>query len=325
METPNRGIVFFGTPDFAVAQLEAIVHAGYSMTAVVTAPDKPAGRGKKISTSAVKDFALVHHLPLLQPLSLKDSQFLDELRSLQADLFVVVAFRMLPAEVWQMPELGTFNLHASLLPQYRGAAPINRAIMEGETVTGLTSFFINDKIDTGEIILNDTLSIGENETAGELHDRMALLGKKITLETISQIFSGSCKPYRQDVANVVQPLKSAPKIFRADCLIQWHAPMHQIHNQIRGLSPYPGAYTTIQDNHGRTIELKILRTSVAHGSAPDKAGTLLSDGHNALSIVLPDGILRVHHLQQAGKKAMAADEFVRGFQPGSKWKVPAFI
>lgn len=324
METPDRSIVFFGTPDFAVAQLEAIVDAGYSVAAVVTAPDKPAGRGKKISTSAVKNFALTHDLPLLQPVSLKDTQFLEELRSLQAALFVVVAFRMLPAEVWQMPDLGTFNLHASLLPQYRGAAPINRAIMEGETVTGLTSFFINDKIDTGEIILNDTLSIGKNETAGELHDRMALLGKHITIETISQIFSGSCKPYRQDVSSVSQPLKSAPKIFRADCLIQWRVPIQQIHNQIRGLSPYPGAYTTIQDEHGRNIELKILRTSVAHGSVPDKAGTLYSDGHDPLSIALPDGILRVHQVQQAGKKAMAADEFVRGFQPGGKWKLSAF-
>lgn len=324
METPDRSIVFFGTPDFAVAQLEAIVDAGYTVAAVVTAPDKPAGRGKKISTSAVKNFALTHNLHLLQPVNLKDTHFLEELRSLQAALFVVVAFRMLPAEVWQMPDLGTFNLHASLLPQYRGAAPINRAIMEGETVTGLTSFFINDKIDTGEIILKDTLSIGKNETAGELHDRMALLGKQITIETISQIFSGSCKTYRQDASSVSQALKPAPKIFRADCLIQWHAPIQQIHNQIRGLSPYPGAYTTIQDDHGRTIELKILKTSVAHGSVPDKAGTLLSDSHDPLSIALPDGILQVHQVQQAGKKAMAADEFVRGFQPGGKWKLSAF-
>ena len=230
-------IAYFGTPEFAASQLEAILKANYEVAVVVTMPDKPAGRGRKIQYSDVKKTALEHNLPLLQPEKLKDPVFLEQLASYQANLFIVVAFRMLPAVVWQMPELGTFNLHASLLPQYRGAAPINFAIINGETQTGLTTFFLNEEIDKGAVIMREKVNIRPNETAGELHDELMLLGNKVVVETIQKIENGEVSAQPQEELTENQPLKPAPKITKEFCRVDWHLDCQTIYNHIRGLSP----------------------------------------------------------------------------------------
>ena len=236
-------IAYFGTPEFAASQLEAILEAGYEVAVVVTMPDKPAGRGRKIQYSDVKKTALEHNLPLLQPEKLKSPEFLEQLASYQANLFIVVAFRMLPAVVWQMPELGTFNLHASLLPQYRGAAPINFAIINGETETGLTTFFLNEEIDKGAIIMREKVAIRPDETAGELHDELMLLGNKVVVETIKAIENGVTNPKSQEELTNNQQLKPAPKITKEFCNVDWSRDCQTIFNHIRGLSPYPAAHT----------------------------------------------------------------------------------
>ena len=305
-------IVYFGTPEFAASQLEAIIAAGYDVVAVVTMPDKPAGRGKKIQFSEVKKTAVAHGLPLLQPEKLKDQGFLSQLASYQADLFIVVAFRMLPAVVWQMPKLGTFNLHASLLPQYRGAAPINFAIINGETETGLTTFFLNEEIDKGAVIMREKVSIRPNETAGELHDELMLLGNKVVVETIRKIEQDEACAQPQDELCERQPLKPAPKITKEFCQVDWSQDCQTVFNHIRGLSPYPAAHAMMTSGEGENLELKIFASDV-EPCAPDlPIGTVVTDSKNFLKVVVKDGFISLTEVQQAGKKRMPVADFLRG-------------
>ncbi|MCX7987518.1 MAG: methionyl-tRNA formyltransferase, partial [Bacteroidales bacterium] len=244
-------LVFMGTPEFAVPSLKILHESRHDVVAVVTAPDKPAGRGMKIQQSPVKIYALDHSLPVLQPVKLKDPDFIKHLAEYKADLFVVVAFRMLPAEVWQMPPKGTVNLHASLLPQYRGAAPINWAIINGECVTGVTTFFIEQEIDTGQIIFSEKVDIDPNETAGELHDKLMNIGAKLLLKTVDAIETGAFQPIPQNVISEIAPLKIAPKIFKDTCKINWNQSATHIHNLVRGLSPVPAAFAYLTSENLR--------------------------------------------------------------------------
>lgn len=313
-------IVYFGTPEFAASQLEAILAAGYDVAAVVTAPDKPAGRGKKIQCSEVKKTALEHCLTVLQPEKLKDPEFLHTLYSLHADLFVVVAFRMLPAAVWQMPPLGTFNLHASLLPQYRGAAPINHAIINGETQTGLTTFFLNEEIDKGAIIMRQSVTIRPDENAGELHDELMALGNKLVVETIRKIEDNDIKPIHQDQLQDEKPLKEAPKIFKEFCRIPWNSDCRSIYNLIRGLSPYPTAHTRLHSEQDDLLELKVYTAQMEHKTPVESPGTVVSDGKSYLKVTANDGYIHLITIQQAGKKAMNVEDFLRGIRLQGQWK-----
>ena len=276
-------IVYFGTPEFAASQLEAILAAGYDVQAVVTMPDKPAGRGQKIQHSEVKEAALQHNLPLLQPEKLKDPLFLQQLASYQADLFVVVAFRMLPSIVWQMPRLGTFNLHASLLPQYRGAAPINFAIINGETETGLTTFFLNEEIDKGAVIMREKVSIRPDESAGELHDELMLLGNKVIVETIRRIQEGNVNTTEQDAMEPGIELKPAPKISKEFCRIDWGRDIQSVYNHIRGLSPYPAAHTILSSTEGGRVELKVFAATMEPVHPNEEAGSVVTDNKKYLN------------------------------------------
>lgn len=299
-----------GTPEFAVGSLSTLINSNKEVVAVVTVPDKPAGRGLKLRESAVKQYALSRHLPVLQPVSLKDPDFIEELKSYNANLFVVVAFRKLPDEVWSLPESGTFNLHASLLPDYRGAAPINHAVINGESMTGVTTFFLNSEIDTGRIILNRSVEIGPDETAGELHDRLMVTGAELTLETVNAIESGTFTLTEQPKAT--NPLKSAPRIFRKDCQINWNEPALKVHNLIRGLSPYPGAFSSMHTTNG-TIEVKIIRSAIASFEAILMPGeTAIRD--NRLYAACAGGFIEILQLQPAGKKAMETPDFLRGLR-----------
>ena len=313
-------IVYFGTPEFAASQLEAILKAGYEVAAVVTTPDKPAGRGKKIQCSEVKKTALEHCLSVLQPEKLKDPEFLATLESYHADLFVVVAFRMLPAVVWKMPRLGTFNLHASLLPQYRGAAPINHAIINGETETGLTTFFLNEEIDKGKVILRQSVAIRPDETAGELHDELMLLGNTLVVETIKKIENNDIQTLTQEELSAGITLKEAPKIYKDFCYINWDQDCKAIYNHIRGLSPYPAAHTSLTTNQGDLLELKVYssRIEVCHPSEP--VGTVSTDNKTFLKVAARDGYVHLTTLQQAGKKAMETADFLRGFRLEGHWQ-----
>lgn len=297
-------IIFMGTPEFAVPSLEILVKNGFEVLAVVTAPDKPAGRGLKVSESAMKKFALEHSLKILQPQKLKDPRFLEELKSLRPDLQVVVAFRMLPEEVWSLPPFGTINLHASLLPDYRGAAPINWAIINGETETGLTTFYIEKEIDTGNIIFQEKMEIGFEETAGELHDRMMMAGAELVLKTVQAIEKGEAPSIRQP--HSISP-KHAPKLSREITKIKWDQPALKVYNLIRGLSPYPGAWTILD---GKVF--KIYRAGKFF-KAPDKpAGTFIFSKRD-LRIATPDGYIIPKEVQLEGKKKMGIDEFLRGY------------
>lgn len=316
----NIRIAYFGTPEFAASQLEAILHAGYEVAVVVTMPDKPAGRGRKIQYSDVKKTALEHNLPLLQPEKLKDTAFLEQLASYHANLFVVVAFRMLPAVVWQMPELGTFNLHASLLPQYRGAAPINFAIINGEPETGLTTFFLNEEIDKGAVIMREKVDIRPDETAGELHDELMLLGNKVIVETIRKIESGVAQALPQDELLDNQPLKPAPKITKEFCNVDWSRDCQTVYNHIRGLSPYPAAHTKLQSENDEGIDLKIYAAEIETCIPNVAPGMVITDNKKYLKISLSDGFLFLTQVQQAGKKAMSITDFLRGTQLLGKWK-----
>lgn len=304
----NPRIIFMGTPDFAVESLDAVLNAGYNVIAVVTAPDKPAGRGLQFSESAVKKFAVAKDLKVLQPLKLKDPSFIEELRELNADLQIVVAFRMLPEIVWDMPPMGTINVHGSLLPQYRGAAPINRAIMNGETETGVTTFKLKHQIDTGDILLQKKIAIGDNETAGELHDRMKVAGAELLVETINKLVGGDIAIIRQDQLEPDQ-LKHAPKIFTEDCRIDFNKTTSEVHNQIRGLSPFPGAFTTLQNK-----TCKIFRTEKRIGIPAIPIGNFETDGKSKLSFACADGYVDVKELQIEGKKRMQVEDFLRGFR-----------
>ena len=315
-------IAYFGTPEFAASQLEAILSAGYEVAVVVTMPDKPAGRGRKIQYSDVKKTALEHDLPLLQPEKLKDPTFLEQLASYQANLFIVVAFRMLPAVVWQMPELGTFNLHASLLPQYRGAAPINFAIINGETETGLTTFFLNEEIDKGAVIMREKVNIRPNETAGELHDELMLLGNKVVVETIKKIENGDVHALPQEEFSENQLLKPAPKISKEFCNVDWSLDCQTVYNHIRGLSPYPAAHTQLQSESGEIIDLKIYASEIESCTPNVAPGCVVTDNKKHLKIALSDGFIHLKQVQQAGKKAMPIEDFLRGTQLDGNWKTP---
>lgn len=313
-------LVFFGTPAFAASQLEAIVDAGHQVLAVVTAPDKAAGRGKKIHQSAVKELALKLELNLLQPTNLKDTDFIESLSLLKADIFVVVAFRMLPKTVWELPPLGTFNLHASLLPDYRGAAPINHAIMNGEKTTGLTTFFINEKIDEGAIILQHRLEIGSAENAGSLHDRMMLAGNALINETLQQIIDRKAAVRVQEQTSVD---KAAPKIFKEDCALRWINPIYKVYNQIRGLSPYPAAFTDLISDNNEALRLKVFAAEIEEGKPDEDIFSLLTDNKTFLKVALPDGYLKLTKIQLPGKKPLEIAEMLKGFKFIGKWKIKA--
>lgn len=300
-------IVFMGTPDFAVGILDTIYKNNYEIVGVITAPDKPAGRGQKVSMSAVKEYALEKNLRLLQPTNLKSEEFLSELRSLEANLQVVVAFRMLPEVVWKMPKLGTFNLHASLLPEYRGAAPINWAIINGETKTGVTSFFIDDKIDTGAMILSKETEIGPNETAGELHDRLMHLGSETVLETLQLIESGKATTTLQENNPDV---KTAYKLNKENCKIDWSQSGKTIFNLIRGLSPYPAAWTYIKDGENEW-NVKIYLASFEEKAHSETIGKITTT-KKEIFIATKDGVLKIESLQFPGKKRMLAHELLNG-------------
>ena len=317
-------IVYFGTPEIASSQLEAIISAGYEVVAVVTVPDKPAGRGKKIQSSDVKLTALKYDLPILQPVSLKSPEFIEELSSYNADLFIVVAFRMLPEVVWSMPPMGTFNLHASLLPQYRGAAPINHAIINGEKETGLTTFLLDKEIDTGEIIMQEKVVIEDNETAGTLHDKLMLLGNKVVVETIKMIEEG--KVHSQSQTSIIErenlQLKPAPKIFKEDCKIDWTKDAKSIYDFIRGLSPYPAAHTQFVSENGETIDIKVFEVSLKENKSEDNdLYRIKTDGKSYLDIVLGKNNISIKVIQQAGKKAMPIADFLRGTRLEGDWMV----
>jgi len=300
-------IVFMGTPDFAVGILDTIYQENYEIVGIITAPDKPAGRGQKVSTSAVKEYALEKNLRLLQPTNLKSEDFLAELKSLEANLQVVVAFRMLPEVVWKMPKLGTFNLHASLLPEYRGAAPINWAIINGENKTGVTSFFIDDKIDTGAMILSKATEIGANETAGELHDRLVHLGSETVLETLQLIEAGKAITTLQENNPDV---KTAYKLNKENCKIDWSQSGQTIFNLIRGLSPYPAAWTFIKDGENEW-NVKIYLASFEEKTHSDAIGKITTT-KKEIFISTKDGILKIASLQFPGKKRMLAHELLNG-------------
>jgi len=298
-------LVFMGTPDFAVPSLDILLRNGYDIVGVVTAADKPGGRGKQLLQSAVKKYALLQNLPVLQPANLKSPDFQQELKALQADLQIVVAFRMLPEMVWNMPPMGTFNLHGSLLPQYRGAAPINWAVINGETETGLTTFFLTHEIDTGDVLFQEKVSIGENETAGELHDRMMLVGADLVLKTVRAI---EAKTYQLSVQDD-QIASKAPKIFHETCQINFRQSTVAVHNFIRGLSPYPAAWTTLQ---GKTVKLlRTLKVEEAHTLAP---GTFVAEGKKTLRVATQDGFVQVLEIQPEGGKRMDAASFLNGYR-----------
>lgn len=304
-----------GTPDFAVASLKALVDGGYKVVGVITAPDKPAGRGNKLTESAVKKYAVENNLKILQPEKLKNPDFIEELQNLKADLQVVVAFRMLPEVVWNMPPLGTFNLHGSLLPQYRGAAPLNWAVINGETKTGVTTFLLDHEIDTGKIIFKKETPIGENETVGEVHDRLMEIGAKLVVETVEAIAEGNIQPISQTDLIDENAIKHAPKIFKEDCKIDWNKDSESIRNLIRGLSPYPTAWSNlINKKTGTEIQAKIFFAKKTGSKKVDLPGTINSDGKTFLRIACGNGWLEITDLQLAGKKRMKTDEFLRGFQ-----------
>lgn len=312
MQDPGKSssfprIVFMGTPDFAVASLDALVQAGYNIVGVVTAPDKPAGRGMKLTGSAVKNYAVAQHLNLLQPEKLKNPAFIEALAALKADLQVVVAFRMLPEVVWNMPPLGTINVHGSLLPQYRGAAPINWAVINGEPETGVTTFKLQHEIDTGNILLQDRFEIGENETAGEVHDRMKAIGAALLVKTVAEIIDGRIAEIPQESIETAR-LKHAPKIFTDTCRINWLHTTDQVHNQIRGLSPFPGAFTTL-DN--KTLKIFKSEKNADHTAVP---GTVDTDGKTYLRFGTADGYITALELQMEGKKRMGVADFLRGYK-----------
>lgn len=321
MKKEELRIVYMGTPDFAVESLRALVEGGYNVVGVVTMPDKPMGRhGSVLQPSPVKRYALEKGLTVLQPEKLKDEIFLDELRALKADLQIVVAFRMLPEVVWNMPPMGTFNLHASLLPQYRGAAPINWAVINGETETGITTFFLKHEIDTGKIIQQVRVPIHETDNVEDVHDRLMLLGGQLVTETVDNILAGTIQPIDQsELVGADVELKPAPKIFHETCQINWNQPMKKVYDFIRGLSPYPAAWSEFEDAKGKKQSVKIFSTSMVErvftaSELMPKPGEMLTDGKTYLHVMCQNGLLSINELQMAGKKRMPIADFLRGFE-----------
>jgi methionyl-tRNA formyltransferase len=314
MNKRDLRIVFMGTPDFAVGSLRALVEGGYNIAGVITMPDKPVGRhGSVLQPSAVKEYALSQGLPVLQPEKLKDEVFLNDLRALNADLQIVVAFRMLPEVVWDMPRLGTFNLHASLLPQYRGAAPINWVIINGEKETGVTTFFLTHEIDTGRIICRERIPITETDDAETIHDALMAIGARLVTETVDLIIAGKAETIPQEnLYDEVVELRPAPKIFKETCRIDWNKTTNEVYNFIRGLSPYPAAWTEIVNHEGVTVPLKIFQSEKLEEICDLAPGTIRTDDKNILDIATSDGFLRILSLQLSGKKRMSAKDYLNG-------------
>lgn len=326
MDKKDIRIVYMGTPDFAVPTLDALVQGGYNVVGVITMPDKPAGRGHKVQYSPVKEYALAHDLPLLQPEKLKDEAFLEQLRQWKADLQIVVAFRMLPEVVWAMPRLGTFNLHAALLPQYRGAAPINWAVINGETETGATTFFLSHEIDTGRIILKRKMPIGPDENVGSVHDRLMEMGKGLVTETVDLLIEAEGDISKietieqESLYNDIRELKPAPKIFKETCAIDWSDTARNIFNKVRGLSPYPAAWTELKAANGDTISpVKIYKVSIVEEGKDNgnNIGHLETDNKSHIHINCSDGTIALEELQFPGKKRMDAKSLLNGV---SYWK-----
>jgi methionyl-tRNA formyltransferase len=313
-------IVFMGTPEFAVASLDKLVGNGYKVAGVVTVADKPSGRGLSMNESAVKKYAVEHGIPVLQPLKLKDPEFLEQLKAWKADLFVVVAFRMLPEEVWKMPKLGTFNLHAALLPQYRGAAPINWAVINGESMTGVTTFMIDKDIDTGGIILREEYKIAETDTAGDVHDALMGMGADLVLETVRGILDGTAETrIQRSFIQGAETLRPAPKLTRALCHIDWNDSSRHICNLILGLSPYPTAYTELTDGVSAPVQLKVFEAEKMAWDGPEAPGTLLTDGKSYLAVRSADGAVSLKNIQLSGKKRMDVGAFLLGFRDAEKY------
>jgi methionyl-tRNA formyltransferase len=306
-------IVFYGTPEFAVPSLDRLVKGVDSVAAVVTAPDKPAGRGLRLTRSPVKEFALMHNIPVLQPQDLRDESFLEELQKIHPDLQVVVAFRILPREVWSLPVLGTFNLHSSLLPDYRGAAPINWVLINGESETGVTTFFLEDTVDTGNIIFQERTPLSAHETAGELHDRLKIMGAGLVVKTIDAIKSGTARSFSQhDLAVFEQSMHRAPKIHKTDCRIDWNNDVRSIYNFIRGLSPHPGAFTELS-SAGQSWYLKIFRADEEDDRPRIEPGSWQTDQKSFFRIAAKNGYLNLRTIQLSGRRPMGIIEFLRGF------------
>ncbi len=321
MNKTDLRIVYMGTPDFAVAPLRKLVEGGYNVVGVITMPDKPIGRHQtELSASPVKQYALSQGLHLLQPAKLKDPDFLEELRSLKADLQIVVAFRMLPEVVWAMPPQGTFNLHAALLPQYRGAAPINWAIINGDTETGITTFFLDHQIDTGRVIQRVAVPILDTDNASDVHDKLMLLGSDLVVETVDHILNGTVTSIPQSELQTDEPLRPAPKIFKDTCRIDWSLGVKRVYDFVRGLSPYPAAWTEWTAGGKQTV-MKIYQTAKEFAAVSEPVGTVLTDGRTYLKVALADGYLHIESLQLAGKKRMAVADFLRGLQAGTELHV----
>ena len=308
-------IVYMGTPDFAVAPLKALVEGGYNVVAVVTTPDKPSGRGLKVNESAVKRYAVEAGLPLLQPVKLREEEFVEAFRALDADLGIVIAFRMLPEIIWSAPKMGTFNLHASLLPQYRGAAPINRAIMNGETVTGVTTFLLNPQIDEGAVIGQVKVEIEPTDNVGTLHDKLMNVGTDLVLETVDKLAAGDVKPIEQTDMECGE-LKPAPKIFKEDCHIDFSRSGTEIINLIRGLSPYPAAWAQLAEN----LTAKVFEAAFEPAENVGEVGTVVSDEKRYIKVACADGYISIKELQLSGKKRMTAEELLRGFRNVCSYK-----
>ncbi len=319
MEKKDLRIVYMGTPEFAVESLKRLVEGGYNCVGVITMPDKPMGRhGRVLQPSPVKAYALSQGLKVLQPEKLKDEAFLEELRALRADLQIVVAFRMLPEAVWQMPRLGTFNLHASLLPQYRGAAPINWAVINGDTETGITTFFLKHEIDTGEIIDQVRVPIADTDNVGVVYDRLMMLGGDLVLKTVDAILAGNVKTIPQETLSSTEPLRPAPKIFKDTCRIDWTKGVKPVYDFIRGLSPYPAAWTELCEPDSSPVTMKIYESSkefVEHTFAP---GTILTDKKTYFKVASTDGFVHLLSVQLAGKKRMNVTDFLRGYRYSEK-------
>jgi len=320
MEKKDLRIVYMGTPEFAVKSLRCLVEGGYNVVGVITMPDKPAGRGHKIQFSPVKQYALEHNLPLLQPEKLKDESFVEALRAWKADLQIVVAFRMLPEVVWNMPRLGTFNLHASLLPQYRGAAPINWAVINGDTETGITTFFLKHEIDTGEVIQQVRIPIADTDDVGMVHDKLMMLGGKLVIETVDAILNGTVKSIPQEEM-IEGELRPAPKIFKETCRINWHLPLKRIYDFVRGLSPYPAAWTELIQPDGSPVVLKIFQTAKLEAEHHMPVGAIQTDGKTYLRVAVDGGFVDIKSLQLPGKKRLHTDELLRGYKITDEFSV----
>ncbi|GAE82121.1 methionyl-tRNA formyltransferase [Bacteroides reticulotermitis] len=321
MKKEDLRIVYMGTPDFAVESLRKLVDGGYQVVGVITMPDKPAGRGHKIQYSPVKEFALERNIPLLQPEKLKDESFIQSLREWKADLQIVVAFRMLPEVVWDMPRFGTFNLHASLLPQYRGAAPINWAVMNGDAETGITTFFLQHEIDTGRVIQQVRIPIAETDNVGIVHDKLMILGGELVVETVDAILNDTIKPIAQEDMGVVGELRPAPKIFKETCRIDWQQPVKRIYDFIRGLSPYPAAWSELVNPEGEAVIVKIYESEKIIESHQLASGTIVTDGKKVMKVAVSDGYISILSLQLPGKKRLKTEELLRGYRLTNDFKM----